>query len=221
MANRKRSERTIMPEAPRLTVRPNRAVPGARVLVVGAGWRFCPVTLVLDGTPVAPVRLLAGEPRSGRIRADAHGEFRALLAVPADAKPGRHEVRATAAEKDGTLTSAAHLEVLDPQKEPRDVKLDKPRERGRQFVVERFGPTDRLLPGARRLAWDHLERWKRRLRGEPDPDQPAPPVLPGCNWTPVGASVVANGQIAETAGAGSTEPGFAGVVTRCVPRGHG
>jgi photosystem II stability/assembly factor-like uncharacterized protein len=204
MPTRKKPRNQLSQKGPRIELRPDRAVPGARILVVGAGWRTCPVSLRLDDEIVAPVRLLRGEPRLGRIRADAKGEFVAILAIPADAKFGRHDVRATAEERKGTFDAGAYLDVIDPQKDRVDVRLDKPRERGRQFIVERFGPADRLLPGARRLAWDHLQRWKARLKARPDPDQPAPPVLPGCNWTPVGASVVANGQIAETAGTGST-----------------
>jgi photosystem II stability/assembly factor-like uncharacterized protein len=204
MASKKGPTRGVTQKGPRIALRPEQAVPGARILVVGAGWRFCPVSLSLDGELVSPVRVIIGEPRSGRVRADARGEFVAVLAVPADAKHGPHEVLARAVEKDGTLDAGAYLEVIDPQKDRVDVRLDKPRERGRQYLLERFGPADRLLPGARRLAWDHLQRWKDRLKRRPDPDSPAPPAFPGCNWTPVGASVVANGQIAETAGAGST-----------------
>jgi photosystem II stability/assembly factor-like uncharacterized protein len=204
MARNQKGETALLPRGPMIQLRPERAVPGARILVRGAGWGVCPVDLELDGEPWVPVRVLAGEPRNGRVRAGAAGEFVALVVIPERTQPGKHEILARAIERQGKRQTAASLEVLKPITERPESLLDKPRGRIRHFFVRRFGGSDRPLPGARRVAWEHLARWKERLRARRDPDQPAPPAFPGCNWTPLGAAVVANGQIAETAGTGST-----------------
>lgn len=199
----KKRAKSLSPREARIQLCPASAVAGARVLIRGSGWRFCPVAIFLDDQPIAPVRVLVGEPRMGRVRADAAGQFAVAVVIPESIEPGSHEVRARARERDRELEALAKLDVHKPY-EPRPGELvDKPRERSRRFLLQRFGPADRLLPGARRGAWEHLQRWKQRLK-RPDPDRPAPPAFPSCNWTPVGASVIANGQIAETAGMGST-----------------
>jgi photosystem II stability/assembly factor-like uncharacterized protein len=185
---------------PILVLNPPRAAAGMRIIVRGADWGVCPVSLSIGEEEVSPARILQGFPEPGQVKPDAHGRFVVVLAIPDDLRAGEYRVVAIARGRKGETCVEARMQVVGNNRPAgagggRD---DDPWGRSRSFLERRVGSGGSVrIP--RLCAWQDVQRL-RKLRDGRDRPPPSPPTIPGCNWTPVGASVVINGQTQDAQG---------------------
>lgn len=187
---------------PTLEIRPNQVFPGQRIVVRGSGWSGSPIDLFFDGAHFTPARALEGTLQNGELRPDAQGNFVVFLHIPSEVKSGRNQVRAVGRERQEQVQTEVVQTGVEPQAvvfaaEDR-IPIDKPGERNRQLILERFGTEAPSLPITRLLIREEVGRIRRErdlARSELGPAIAA--ELPGCNWTPVGPSVVPNGQLVD------------------------
>jgi hypothetical protein len=161
------------------------------IQVAGSEWPDCPVRLTVD-SEVAPARMhaLLGDSMRTRVQPIA-GEFEVVLDLPG-LKPGKHTIEAVSTAREGERANAS-FELLDiPELEEDGRPTLRPLRRIIDFNLRRF-PDGVPRPGARLLAL--AARDALRLR---QADDPSPPVDPGCNWYPIGPSVVRAGQVFST-----------------------
>src|SRR5258708_6462547 len=195
-----------------LQAHPSAVRPTERIVVRGSGWGAGAVSLLIDQNPVSPARVLQGFAQLGQVKPDSSGTFVALIGIDDNVEAGSHVLRAVRRGSQGEREATAQLEIIGSvvvgqQRSAADAADEEegkggPRLRNRHLLLQRFGTSLSIPPGVRGRAWADVERMKQALstmeRGQP--------VIPGCNWTPVGASVVSNGQLYETATTGRTAP---------------
>ena len=180
-----------MPRArkhPEVEVRPRVVEVPYGIEIVGRGWRSCPVRLTVGSAATTRLRVLLGEPQGELVR-PLGGEFVAVVDVRG-LEAGEHVVQAVStghAVKESAEATLVLLEIPELEKDGRPTM--RWRRRRLDFNARRF-PDGVPRPGARVRALAHrdamrIQRW----------DDPSPPVDPGCNWYPIGPSVVRNGQV--------------------------
>lgn len=175
-----------MSEGPRLEIPQERHVSPFGIEVVGADWADGPVQLLLDDEAPTRVRALAGDHRGERVKPVA-GKFDVRLDAPG-LSPGRHVVVATAVEGDHEARAEAHFELADvPDLEEDGRPTLRWLRRRRHFNARRF-PKGLVRPGTRLRALADRDAMR-------EAEETGPAVSPGCNWYPIGPSVVRNGQV--------------------------
>jgi len=188
-------------EHPQVEVRPRVVEAPYGIEVVGRGWRSCPVRLTVGGAGATRLRVLLGEPQGELVR-PLGGEFVAVVDVRG-LEAGEHIVQAVSTGHAVKESAEATLVLLDiPELEKDGRPTMRWLRRRLDFNARRF-PDGVPRPGARVRALAHRDAM-RIQRGD-DPQlvphfplhgrRPSPPVHPGCNWYPIGPSVVRNGQV--------------------------
>lgn len=180
-----------------------------KIQLIGTGWGPCPVRFYLDGErPIHPARVLLGTASRDAI-VPVGGEFQTLLSIP-DLEPGEHRITVVAERRGETIEAYARFELIDTPETQKDGRpTNRWFRRQEHFLRQRFPDGVNRLPGSLFRALEHRDRLRRRGRvGKPlGPDDPSPPVDPGCNWRSIGPSVIRRGQVyGATATAWDTAP---------------
>lgn len=177
--------------------------------VAGYGWPACPVALQVDDEfRPTRMRVLQGEPHGGSVSVQpTGGSFVVVIDVPG-LKPGRHAIHARSTGRDREDRAEARFELLDIADLERDGRPTlRWLRRILDFNARRF-PDGRPRPGARLRALAERDAMRRRQA-----DEPGPPISPGCNWYPIGPSVVRDGQVFGTTPTVYTTAPISGRVT--------
>lgn len=178
-----------MAERTRLRVRPTSLEAPFGIEVEGRGWGACPVRILID-EEIVPTRLrvLLGQPQGDRVQPE-EGVFIVVLDAPG-LPPGRHSMVAVSTAATEGKRAEARFRLLDvPELEKDGRPTLRWLRRRLDFNARRF-PDGRPRPGARLLALAHHDAMLHR-----EAEEVGPPVSPGCNWYPIGPSVVRNGQV--------------------------
>jgi photosystem II stability/assembly factor-like uncharacterized protein len=162
--------------------------------VAGSDWGSCPVLVRIDDeTPPARLRVLLGEQHGDAVQ-PIEGRFSAVIDSPG-LSPGKHTVIGTSTARKDPARAEDRFELLDVPDTDDDGRPNQRWLRRRlDFNLRRF-PTGRAVPGARLRALEHRNTMRVKQG-----DRTAPPVDPGCNWYPLGPSVVRDGQVFAPAG---------------------
>ena len=185
---------------PRLAVRPQVIDFPVGIQVFGEDWADCPVHLRIDGERL-PVRLrvLEGEPQRDAVQ-PTNGSFVVVLDT-LGLEPGRHTLEAVEIGYRRTRRAEARFELRDvPEVEEDGRPTMRWLRRILDFNARRF-PDGRARPGARLRAMADRDAMRARRA-----DETGPVVDPGCNWYPIGPSVVRDGQVFATGGGYTTSP---------------
>jgi hypothetical protein len=193
------TERRSTASNPQVTV-PEEVEFPVGIQVVGEGWGDCAVRLSIDGKrPPTRLRVLQGEQHRDAVL-PVDGGFVVVLDV-LGLEPGSHVVEAVevGARAEGRAEGKFELrEVPDTEEDGR------PTMRWLRRIIdfnERRFPGGRRRPGARLRALADRDAMRARLF-----DEQGPVVDPGCNWYPIGPSVVRDGQVFATGGGYTTAP---------------
>jgi photosystem II stability/assembly factor-like uncharacterized protein len=179
---------------PSLAVRPKVVDVSVGIQVIGEGWRDDPVRLGLDGQD-GPLRLrvLQGEQHDDGVR-PVGGSF-VVMIDSTGLNPGRHTVEGVETGRAAPLRANDDFELRDILGVEED---GRPSMRWLLRILDydqRRFPDGHPQSGTRLLAL--ADRDAMRIR---QADKPAPPVDPGCNWYPIGPSVVRDGQVFASGG---------------------
>jgi hypothetical protein len=187
-------------DTPRLAVRPQQVEAPIGIQVFGAGWGDRPVQLSIDAerTP-GRVRVLNGETHGEAVR-PVGGAFAVVLDA-VGLEPGAHTVDALETGRGEQRHARDEFVLLDLPDVEKDGRPSMRWLRRRlDFNARRF-PDGRPRPGARLRAVADRDAMRARQG-----DEGEPPVDPGCNWYPIGPSVVRDGQVLATGGGFTTAP---------------
>jgi hypothetical protein len=184
----------------RLVVRPHRIDVPIGIQVFGEGWADCPVRLRIDAARL-PVRMrvLNGESHGDAVL-PVDGSFTVVLDA-VGLEPGAHIVDALEmgrGEKRNAQDEFELLSVPDVEKDGRPTM--RWLRRVLDFNARRF-PDGRPRPGARLRAMADRDAMRAQQA-----DEGGPSVDPGCNWYPIGPSVVRDGQVLAPGGGYTTAP---------------
>lgn len=188
----------MKPDNPSLAVRPEVMDDPRGIQVFGEGWGERPVRLRVAGqNSAARLRVQRGEPGGQQVQ-PVDGSFAVTLDFP-ELQPGDHVLEGV--EQGGQGRAEAPFQI----REFADLEEDgRPSMRWlrriNDFNQRRF-PDGRPRPGSRLRALEDRDLLRRR-----QDDAPSPPVDPGCNWYPIGPSVVRDGQVFGPGGLYTTAP---------------
>jgi photosystem II stability/assembly factor-like uncharacterized protein len=141
-----------------------------------------------------------------------------LFTIPG-LKAGEHKIKVVTEREDQKMATYAHFNLKDVPKTEKDGRpTHRWFRRQEHFLRERFPDGINRRPGSRLRALEHRENIRRLgvLRkgvGIYGPDQPSPPVDPGCNWYCIGPSVVRKGQVFSTSPNSYTTAPISGRIT--------
>jgi hypothetical protein len=187
-------------DRPGLAVRPRVADVAIGIQVIGEGWGDCAVRLRVDGE-VRPTRLrvLLGASHGDAVL-PIDGSFVVVIDVPG-LQAGRHGIEGIEIGRGADRRAEADFElqyVPDAEEDGRPTM--RWLRRILDFNARRF-PDGQPRPGSRLRAL--ADRDVMRLR---QADDGSPAVDPGCNWYPIGPSVVRDGQVLGPGGGFTTAP---------------
>jgi hypothetical protein len=196
-----------MPPRPRLQVRPAELEAPYGVQIAGEGWGACPVSLKVDGELIPTrLRVLLGELHTTHVQPE-DGSFLVVVDIP-EMGPGTHVVTARSTGPKGEQSAEASFELLRLPELEEDGRPTMRWLRRRLDFNERRFPTGQPRPGARLRALADRDAMRQAQA-----DDPSPPVSPGCNWYPIGPSVVRDGQVFGTTPSAYTTAPISGRVT--------
>lgn len=155
---------------------------GDTLTLRGASWRACPVQVRVDGSTCPGIRIAQGFPGHGGVQPDAHGAF--VVFVPTlNLAPGEHQVELVSAA-DRTHRSG-HFTVIarDRGEAGEPIGGESPFKREVELWRRRLSQIGYVPPGILAARQRDLRRMRQQRKGTPLFDRP---VIPGCNWTPLG-----------------------------------
>lgn len=210
-------------KSPTLRVSPKSYMFPYKIQLFGTDWGGFPVAFYLDGeTQLYPVRILVGERQRDMVK-PINEEFLVLLNIPG-LQAGEHKITSVAGRHGERIEVSAEF-VLEnvPETEEDGRPTHRWFRRQEHFMHKRFPDGINRLPGSRFRAYQHRDRMRRigvvgKFEFGPltlwgDPNQPSPPVDPGCNWYCIGPSVVRKGQVFSTASNTYTTAPVSGRIT--------